>query len=155
MDQYELQLVPRSTPTFGEDAFGRGAERAARFFGTPKYIVGQTLIVIAWIAVNVVAVGLRWDPYPFILLNLMLSFQAAYAAPFIMMSQNRQSAKDRLQADLDLQTDLKAEILIEELHGNVETLRLQQWQELLQIQQNQIDLLKSMLQRLEGPQTNG
>ncbi len=75
---------------FGTDRFGQAAERFARFFGTPRFILGQTLLVAIWIALNVLAVTLRWDPYPFILLNLALSFQAAYAAPFIMMSQNRQ-----------------------------------------------------------------
>jgi uncharacterized membrane protein len=93
--------VPHSTPAFGEDAFGRGAEAAARFFGTPKYIVGQTLIVIAWIAVNAVAVGLRWDPYPFILLNLVFSTQAAYAAPLILLAQTRQADRDKIALDQD------------------------------------------------------
>lgn len=93
--------MPHSTPAFGEDAFGRGAEAAARFFGTPKYIVGQTLIVIAWIAVNAVAVGLRWDPYPFILLNLVFSTQAAYAAPLILLAQTRQADRDKIALDID------------------------------------------------------
>lgn len=92
--------MPPTTP-FGEDAFGRGAEAAARFFGTPKYIVGQTLIVIAWIAVNAVAVGLRWDPYPFILLNLVFSTQAAYAAPLILLAQTRQADRDKIALDQD------------------------------------------------------
>ena len=96
--------MPPSTPAFGEDAFGRGAEAAARFFGTPKYILGQTLIVIAWIAVNAVAVGLRWDPYPFILLNLVFSTQAAYAAPLILLAQTRQADRDKIALDTD---DLK------------------------------------------------
>ena len=93
--------MPHSTHAFGEDAFGRGAEAAARFFGTPKYIVGQTLIVIAWIAVNAVAVGLRWDPYPFILLNLVFSTQAAYAAPLILLAQTRQVDRDKIALDQD------------------------------------------------------
>jgi uncharacterized membrane protein len=80
---------------FGEDPFGRGAERAARFFGTPKYIIGQTLIVIAWIALNSVALMAHWDPYPFILLNLAFSTQAAYAAPLILLAQTRQAARDK------------------------------------------------------------
>jgi uncharacterized membrane protein len=87
------------TSAFGEDTFGRKAEAAARFFGTPKYILGQTLIVIAWIAVNAVAVGLRWDPYPFILLNLAFSTQAAYAAPLILLAQTRQAERDKLSID--------------------------------------------------------
>jgi uncharacterized membrane protein len=80
---------------FGEDTFGRGAERAARFFGTPRYIIGQTLIVIAWIALNSVALMAHWDPYPFILLNLAFSTQAAYAAPLILLAQTRQAARDK------------------------------------------------------------
>ena len=82
--------------TFGPDAFGRGAEHAARFFGTPQYIVGQTLVVIGWIALNGIAVGLRWDPYPFILLNLAFSTQAAYAAPLILLAQTRQAERDKM-----------------------------------------------------------
>src|SRR5438874_7304178 len=84
---------------FGQDAFGRRAERAARFFGTPEYIVGQTLVVIAWIAVNAAAVALRWDAYPFILLNLLFSTQAAYAAPLILLAQTRQADRDKAHAD--------------------------------------------------------
>jgi uncharacterized membrane protein len=84
---------------FGEDPFGRRAEAAARFFGTPKYILGQSLIVMAWIAVNAVAVGLRWDPYPFILLNLAFSTQAAYAAPLILLAQTRQAERDKKALD--------------------------------------------------------
>jgi uncharacterized membrane protein len=84
---------------FGNDPFGRGAERAARFFGTPQYIVGQTLIVIAWIALNSVAVMAHWDPYPFILLNLAFSTQAAYAAPLILLAQTRQATRDKAMGD--------------------------------------------------------
>jgi uncharacterized membrane protein len=84
---------------FGEDAFGRRAEAAARFFGTPQYILGQTVIVIVWIAINAVAVGLRWDPYPFILLNLAFSTQAAYAAPLILLAQTRQVERDKEASD--------------------------------------------------------
>jgi uncharacterized membrane protein len=81
--------------TFGPDAFGRGAEHAARFFGTPQYIIGQTLVVIAWIALNAVAIVHHWDPYPFILLNLAFSTQAAYAAPLILLAQTRQAERDK------------------------------------------------------------
>src|SRR5881275_3551285 len=80
---------------FGEDAFGRGAEKIARFFGTPKYIFGQTIVVIFWIALNAVAVSFQWDPYPFILLNLAFSTQAAYAAPLILLAQTRQADRDK------------------------------------------------------------
>jgi uncharacterized membrane protein len=80
---------------FGEDPFGRAAERAARFFGTPRYIIGQTLVVIAWLALNSVALISHWDPYPFILLNLAFSTQAAYAAPLILLAQTRQASRDK------------------------------------------------------------
>jgi uncharacterized membrane protein len=91
--------VAESIHVFGEDSFGRRAEAAARFFGTPKYILGQTALVIAWIVVNAVAVGLRWDPYPFILLNLAFSTQAAYAAPLILLAQTRQVERDKAALD--------------------------------------------------------
>ena len=87
------------TSAFGEDAFGRKAEAAARFFGTPKYIVGQTFLVIVWIALNAVAISFRWDPYPFILLNLAFSTQAAYAAPLILLAQTRQADRDKAAVD--------------------------------------------------------
>jgi uncharacterized membrane protein len=91
--------MPAAFSAFGEDAFGRRAEAAARFFGTPQYILGQTLIVIIWIAINAIAVGLRWDPYPFILLNLAFSTQAAYAAPLILLAQTRQVERDKEGSD--------------------------------------------------------
>jgi uncharacterized membrane protein len=81
---------------FGADAFGRRAERAARFFGTPQYILGQTVLVVAWIALNAAAVGLPWDPYPFILLNLAFSTQAAYAAPLILLAETRQAEREHV-----------------------------------------------------------
>jgi uncharacterized membrane protein len=82
--------------TFGQDAFGRGAEHAARFFGTPQYILGQTIAVIIWIAINSIGLALDWDPYPFILLTLAFSTQAAYAAPLILLAQTRQAERDKL-----------------------------------------------------------
>jgi uncharacterized membrane protein len=91
--------MPGASSAFGEDAFGRRAESAARFFGTPQYILGQTVIVIVWIAVNAIAVGMRWDPYPFILLNLAFSTQAAYAAPLILLAQTRQVERDKEASD--------------------------------------------------------
>jgi uncharacterized membrane protein len=80
---------------FGQDAFGRRAEKAARFFGTPQYIVGQSLVVVGWVVLNAVAVVSHWDPYPFILLNLAFSTQAAYAAPLILLAQTRQADRDK------------------------------------------------------------
>ena len=85
--------------TFGQDAFGRYAEHAARFFGTPQYIVGQTIVVIFWIGLNSVGIALEWDPYPFILLNLAFSTQAAYAAPLILLAQTRQAERDKIASE--------------------------------------------------------
>jgi uncharacterized membrane protein len=86
---------------FGNDAFGRMAESAARFFGTPKYIVGQTVAVLAWVVLNSTQLhlGFAWDVYPFIALNLLFSLQAAYAAPLILLAQTRQADRDKMQAD--------------------------------------------------------
>jgi uncharacterized membrane protein len=83
------------------DAVGRFAEGIARFLGTGSFLAIQTIIVTVWIALNVFAVRLRWDPYPFILLNLAFSTQAAYAAPLILLAQNRQADRDRVQAEED------------------------------------------------------
>src|SRR6476646_4866408 len=81
------------------DAFARFSERIARFLGTGRFLAAQTVIVLVWIALNLVAVSLRWDPYPFILLNLAFSTQAAYAAPLILLAQTRQSDRDKEALD--------------------------------------------------------
>ena len=83
------------------DAVGRFAEGIARFLGTGRFLAVQTIIVVVWIGLNVFAVRLRWDPYPFILLNLAFSTQAAYAAPLILLAQNRQADRDRVQSEED------------------------------------------------------
>ena len=85
---------------FGGDAFGIRAERFARFFGTPTFLLGQTVVVFVWIAVNVAGVA-RFDLYPFILLNLAFSLQAAYAAPLILLAQTRQADRDKASAEND------------------------------------------------------
>lgn len=96
---------------FGE----RLADRVAAVMGSWRFIIVQTIIVVLWVAVNLVAYLSHWDPYPFILLNLLFSTQAAYAAPVIMMAQNRQSERDRVQAHDDYITNLEAKHEIEEL----------------------------------------
>ncbi len=85
---------------FGKGAFGQTAERFARFFGTPRFILGQTVLVAVWIALNAAAFSFRWDPYPFILLNLAFSTQAAYAAPLILLAQTRQADRDKMREDM-------------------------------------------------------
>ena len=86
---------------FGRDRFGTVAERAARLFGTPLYIVAQSVAVVIWITLNSIGLALEWDPYPFILLNLAFSTQAAYAAPLILLAQTRQAERDKRQAEAD------------------------------------------------------
>ena len=111
--------APRRTPD--ADAFGPAAERFARFFGTPKYLLWQTVLVIFWLALNAVVWSLRWDPYPFILLNLMFSTQAAYAAPLILLAQNRQADRDKGEMERDRERNSRAladtEFLTREIVG--------------------------------------
>jgi uncharacterized membrane protein len=85
---------------FGDDPFGRFAEKAARFFGTPRYIIGQTIVVAVWLVLNSVALVHHWDAKPFILLNLIFSTQAAYAAPLILLAQTRQADRDKAHGEL-------------------------------------------------------
>ena len=97
--------VPRGSPQMGArydaDAFGRFAEGMARFLGTGRFIVGQTVLVVGWIILNTIGLIKHWDPYPFILLNLAFSTQAAYAAPLILLAQNRQDDRDRANIERD------------------------------------------------------
>jgi uncharacterized membrane protein len=94
---------------FGNDRFGVAAERFARFFGTPRFIIGQTVLVVLWIAANAAAFSFRWDPYPFILLNLAFSTQAAYAAPLILLAATRQAERDKIR-DRAMQKHHDAEV---------------------------------------------
>jgi uncharacterized membrane protein len=101
----------------------RIADTVAATMGSWTFIIIQSIILLIWIILNVTAYVQQWDPYPFILLNLALSFQAAYAAPFIMMSQNRQQDIDRKSAEHDYQINIKAELEIELLHQKIDQLR--------------------------------
>jgi uncharacterized membrane protein len=123
-DQSEL-AVPRGTPLVGSrydpDAFGRMSEGIARFMGTGRFLAGQTVIVIGWIALNTIGFIRHWDPYPFILLNLAFSLQAAYAAPLILLAQNRQDDRDRGTVERDREVAARiqqdTEFLARELAG--------------------------------------
>jgi uncharacterized membrane protein len=110
----------REDYTFGQ----RLADAVARVLGSWPFIIAQTMLVFAWIALNAYAWTVRWDPYPFILLNLMFSVQAAYAAPVIMMSQNRQAERDRYQAQADADTNTKAECEVEDIQGDLDTINV-------------------------------
>jgi uncharacterized membrane protein len=116
--------TPRGTPggpSYDPDTFARLAERMARFLGTGRYLAAQTFLVFLWIVLNLTAVSLRWDPYPFILLNLAFSTQAAYAAPMILLAQNRQADRERAEVERDREATARsladAEYLAREIAG--------------------------------------
>jgi uncharacterized membrane protein len=131
--------------TFGQ----RMADRVAAFGGSWTFIIIFGLILVAWVVLNSIILAKRsaaFDPYPYILLNLFLSMMASVQAPIIMMSQNRQSAKDRLDAAHDYEVNLKAELEIASLHAKMDELRDKQWAELVAMQQEQISLLTKLLE---------
>ncbi|WP_433734473.1 DUF1003 domain-containing protein [Nocardia sp. CA-129566] len=104
---------------YDAEALARSSERVARFLGTGRYLAIQTIVVVVWILLNIFVITLRWDPYPFILLNLAFSTQAAYAAPLILLAQNRQDNRDRVSLEEDrsraAQTKADTEFLAREL----------------------------------------
>jgi uncharacterized membrane protein len=127
----------------------RLADRVARFGGSWSFIILFIVSLIAWALFNTVLVrGKPLDPYPFIFLNLLLSMVAALQAPVIMMSQNRQAAKDRQMATHDYEVNLKAEIEIMALHEKLDTMRADQLAQLLAKQQQQIDLLTRLVAKM-------
>jgi len=131
----------RETLTAGQ----RVADYVAATMGGWRFIIIQSLLLVVWLILNITAYVQHWDPYPFILLNLALSFQAAYAAPIIMMSQNRQSEKDRLQSTNDYEVNIKAELEILALHEKLDDLRERRWEDLVEMQRRQIELLEQLL----------
>jgi uncharacterized membrane protein len=131
--------------SFGE----RLADHVAEFGGSWRFIIIFAAVLTVWIAINSAFLLIRrpFDPYPFILLNLLLSCIAAIQAPIIMMSQNRQEARDRLRAEHDYQVNLKAEIEIRQLHIKLDQLINNSWQRLLEIQKIQMDLMGDMAEK--------
>ena len=126
----------------------RLADRVASFGGSWPFILLFMLVLIAWVILNTFILAgwnRTFDPYPYILLNLFLSMLAAIQAPVIMMSQNRHSEKDRLDAAHDYEVNLKAELEIMGLHEKMDALRERQWQDLILLQQQQIELLTRLL----------
>lgn len=119
----------------------RIADTVAATMGSWKFIIIQSTLLFLWVLLNVAAYIQHWDPYPFILLNLALSFQAAYAAPFIMMSQNRQQDIDRKSAQNDYQINIKAELEIELLHQKIDQLREMEILSLTQAVKDLTDML--------------
>ncbi|MGB5595828.1 MAG: DUF1003 domain-containing protein [Crocosphaera sp.] len=128
----------------------RLADAFAAVMGSWRFIIIQSVILSIWVMLNGVAFVKHWDPYPFILLNLVLSFQAAYAAPIIMMSQNRQATIDRQEAKHDYEVNMKSELEIELLHDKINVLREQEIIELKNLllkQQKQIEQLEAFLKQ--------
>ncbi|UUO06615.1 DUF1003 domain-containing protein [Blastopirellula sp. J2-11] len=129
----------------------RLADRVASFGGSWTFILLFGAVLVVWIMLNsITLLTTPFDPFPFILLNLVLSCLAAIQAPVIMMSQNRQEAKDRLRAEHDYRVNLKAELEIRHLHSKLDLLLTHQWQRLLEIQQLQTDLLEEIASRGSG-----
>ena len=127
----------------------RVADKVASFGGSWKFIILFGGILAIWIGLNsfiLIHSNKTFDPYPYILLNLMLSMIAALQAPIIMMSQNRQAAKDRADAEHDYQVNLKAELEIMALHEKIDSMRQKQLEQLLQLQQNQLEMVQKLIE---------
>ncbi|MFM8821591.1 MAG: DUF1003 domain-containing protein [Phenylobacterium sp.] len=129
--QEELRRQRRNLRDAGDEASGvsvgqKVADAVAATIGSWPFIIVQSFLLAGWVTLNVLAWVNHWDPYPFILLNLALSFQAAYAGPFILMSQNRQQDIDRRKAESDYQVNVKAELEIELLHQKIDALKEQE-----------------------------
>jgi uncharacterized membrane protein len=150
----EQELLSRNTAsefdeklTFGD----RTSDRVAGFGGSWRFIIIFGVVLAAWIAVNSIVLFKKpFDPYPYILMNLILSCLAALQAPIIMMSQNRQDAKDRLRSEHDYQVNLKSEIEIRQLHIKLDQLINHSWQRLLEIQKIQMELIREI--STDGPE---
>jgi uncharacterized membrane protein len=153
----DQELVSENVNTEFDESLTLGewvADAVARFGGSWRFIIIFTVVLIVWIAANSLVLLWRpFDPYPFILLNLVLSCLAALQAPVIMMSQNRQEAKDRLRSEHDYQVNLKAELEIRHLNQKMDLLLKHQWQRLLDIQQIQIDTMNELAARRPAKDT--
>ena len=137
------------TRTFGE----RVADRIAAFGGSWTFIILFLSVLAAWVVLNTFVLARQtkaFDPYPYILLNLFLSMIAALQAPVIMMSQNRQAARDRMEAAHDYEVNLMAEVEIRTLHEKLDQLRERDWTALVALQQEQIRMLERLLARAES-----
>ena len=118
--------------TFGQ----RLADSVAKKMGSWKFIIIQTVLVLLWMVLNIVGFMYHWDVYPFILLNLLFSTQAAYAAPIIMMAQNRQNERDRIQAQQDYQTNIDAKLEIEQLQLTLKTIEVEKLDKIIEMLQS-------------------
>lgn len=120
------------------------ADRTTSLVGSWRFIISQSLLLGAWLVVNGIGWALSWDPYPFILLNLVLSFQAAFTAPIIMMSQNRQASRDRMESELDYDVNRRAEAEVAMIQARLADLAGRQWDALVTLQEEQLTLLRDI-----------
>jgi len=141
-----VDVIHREQLTFSQ----RVSDKLADVAGSWGFIFGFGLVLGAWILFNTAALIHHWDKYPYILLNLFLSMLAAIQAPVILMSQNREEARDRIRGEHDYEVNLKSEMEIQQLHQKLDELRERQWNELLAIQKQQLDLLEAQLALLRG-----
>ncbi|MSP42684.1 MAG: DUF1003 domain-containing protein [Alphaproteobacteria bacterium] len=133
LHELRAQKPARHAPQHAPDRGALIADMVATTVGSWRFIIIQSVLLAVWIILNLIGYVYRWDPYPFILLNLLLSTQAAYAAPIIMMSQNRQAEIDRRNAEHDYRVNVKAELEIELLHNKIDALREQELLQLITI----------------------
>ncbi len=158
-DEYQMLMrlrdrKPAQHPPQAKTGIGNAiADAVAATMGSWTFIIIQSSILGLWVLINAVSGTRHWDPYPFILLNLMLSFQAAYAAPIIMMSQNRQAEIDRRDAKHGYEVNMKAELEIELLHDKMNLLREEEMARLLRLVQDQSTQI-TRLERLLNPPTS-
>lgn len=147
---YTPRTSRRYSPRLDPDAVGQITESIARFFGTGRYLLVQTVVVLVWIAVNLFAAAARFDPYPFILLNLAFSTQAAYAAPLILLAQNRQENRDRVALEQDRHRAAQTKADTEFLAREVAAVRLAVGEVVTrEYLRHELDDLRSLLARLD------
>ena len=145
----------RFTFNVDPEAVGQFSESIARFLGTGRYLLWQTILVILWVALNLFAVRLRWDPYPFILLNLAFSTQAAYAAPLILLAQNRQENRDRVIIEEDRRRAEQTKADTEYLARELAALRLAVGEVATRdYLRRELEELREMLAELQPPDTH-
>jgi len=145
-----------AAPRVDPEAVGQITESIARFFGTGRYLLIQTILVLAWIGLNVSAVTLRWDPYPFILLNLAFSTQAAYAAPLILLAQNRQENRDRVALEEDRRRAAQTKADTEYLARELAALRLAIGEVVTrEYLRHELEDLRTMLSELQPERADG
>jgi uncharacterized membrane protein len=153
---YTPRTSRRYSPRVDSEAVGQITESIARFFGTGRYLLIQTVMVLVWIVLNVAAAALRFDPYPFILLNLAFSTQAAYAAPLILLAQNRQENRDRVALEEDRRRAAQTKADTEYLARELAALRLAIGEVVTrEYLRHELEDLRSMLSELQPERADG